>query len=90
MLNWYPLSFDSDGNALDPNQVDGSDGIATALFGLPDQPVSDLWVLSYGWNTSIDDGDVFYDTWVNYAACSNAAGESPRLSSNVYWCLLAL
>src|SRR5579859_7962612 len=65
MLNWYPLSFDSDGNALDPNQVDGPDGIATALFGLPDQPVSDLWVLSYGWNTSIDDGDVFYDTWVN-------------------------
>lgn len=65
MLNWYPLSFDSDGNTLDLNQVEGPDGIATALFGLPDQPVSDLWVLSYGWNTSIDDGDVFYDTWVN-------------------------
>jgi hypothetical protein len=65
MLDWYPLSFDSDGTPTFPDQIDGPGGITTALFDQPDHPVTDLWILSYGWNTSVQDGDHFYTTWVN-------------------------
>lgn len=65
MLDWYPLSFDSAGTLTFPDQIDGPDGIVTALTGQPGDLVTDLWILSYGWNTSIQDGDVFYNTWVD-------------------------
>lgn len=88
MLDWYPLSFDSDGNPIDPNEVDGPDGIAPTLFNQPDNPVTDLWILSYGWNTSIPDGDVFYNTWVDLLRTeiqqANLQGYNPMFVG-VFW-----
>lgn len=64
MLSWYPLSFQSDGTLAFPDQLDGPDGILTTLLAAPDGFVTDLWVLSYGWNTSVQEGTNFYNEWV--------------------------
>lgn len=67
MRDWYPLSFDSQGNTLRPEQeLDGQpDSLLTTLRTQLDQPITDLWILSYGWNNSIEDGDAFYTSWVD-------------------------
>ena len=64
MVNWYPLCFRSDGTLAFPNQIDEQGRILTALRDQPDGPVTDLWILSYGWNMSVQDGITFYNEWV--------------------------
>ena len=64
MVHWYPLCFRSDGTLAFPNQIDEQGRILTALRDQPDGPVTDLWILSYGWNMSVQDGITFYNEWV--------------------------
>jgi hypothetical protein len=67
MLDWYPLSFQSDGTMLDSDsdQLDGPNGIIQALNDPTHSPLTDLWILSYGWNTSVPGGDDFYQKWTD-------------------------
>jgi hypothetical protein len=57
MLDWYPLSFNSDGGIVFQDQLDE---IRTVLANPPDGALTDLWILSYGWNTSIQEGNTYY------------------------------
>nr|HET6904387.1 hypothetical protein [Ktedonobacteraceae bacterium] len=88
MPDWYPLSFDSTGTPLFPDQIDGPDGIASALTGQPDNPVTDLWILSYGWNTSVEGGDAFYKIWVDLLRSQIQQSNPPNaypMFIGVYW-----
>ncbi len=95
MRDWYPLSFDSEGKALRLEQeLDGQpDGILTTLQAQLDRPITDLWILSYGWNNSIADGDAFYKNWVSLLRTEiEAEKQQNRISQDyqplfigVYW-----
>lgn len=53
---YYPLTLNSDGYPLDPRQ---QTVILQALLN-DQQPVSDLWVLAYGWNNDTTSGAAHY------------------------------
>jgi hypothetical protein len=88
MLDWYPISFTSDGSLAFPDQVDGPNGITSALFDQSDNPVTDLWILSYGWNTSVQDGTTFYDQWVQLLRSQIAQANPPNYTPmfiGIFW-----
>ncbi len=64
MVQWYPLCFRSDGALAFPDQIDEQGRILTSLCDQSEGPVTDLWILSYGWNMSVQDGITFYNEWV--------------------------
>ena len=75
---YYPVEFAKDGQVFQQSQVEA------LLAGLKQQPVSDLLVLSHGWNNDMHDARSLYDTFLAQLKKVMAAKAVPGVAGRAF------